>query len=446
MVSACMGTETTHYAPSSMTPPYIWSIPGPGTAQKISGGTSTSNFVTIKWVGGSGPYTFNVSGNGYRQFIVNVIPATATITGFQGGPAQSVFCNVNLSNGVTAIYETNQNNITYDWTAVGGVILSGKNTSRVTVKWNVAGQGSISAKYLNLSTGCTDNGKLNVSIDAASIATISKTAGSVCFGSSNQVQYTTQNGMTNYNWNFAQAPLASIVNGTGTQQVTLSWAATSSYPNQIISVSYNNALNCPKSGTATVSSDFTLPKIVGWSKPCYDVSGTKYMTETPFPSYSWSITPLDGRNINSPSLTGSFIETTFTLANAQPQYIVRVDVSSGSCATNASFVVNPSNAAGCANGRKPVPTNEEFAVEEDPEFSVYPIPANEKITVTFPSWAETGATFLLTDGISSVLYSGNKNENEKTREIETNQISNGLYFLRINSGNQSITKKILVRH
>lgn len=87
-----------------------------------------------------------------------------------------------------------------------------------------------------------------------------------------------------------------------------------------------------------------------------------------------------------------------------------------------------------------------FAVND--VFSVYPNPANDEINISLISNVVKEASFEVYDIIGKTILTGDLSidNNIKSRKIDTSELTNGVYLLKINSGNLTATKKIVVKH
>lgn len=91
-------------------------------------------------------------------------------------------------------------------------------------------------------------------------------------------------------------------------------------------------------------------------------------------------------------------------------------------------------------------SNESF--EANKVFSIYPNPANNEINVSLVSNVVKDASYELFDIIGKSITKGglDLDTNIQSRKINTSNLTNGVYLLKINSGKLSITNKIIVKH
>ncbi len=132
---------------------------------------------------------------------------------------------------------------------------------------------------------------------------------SACINSTGNV-YTTESGMTSYNWNISGG---TITAGSTTNAVTVTWTSAGS---KTISVNYINGNNCTAT-SATIKNvtinPLPVPTITGNTLGCINTTGNVYLTEAGMTGYTWNIT---GGAITSGSTTNT-INVTWTSLGAQ---------------------------------------------------------------------------------------------------------------------------------
>jgi glucokinase len=317
---------------------YVWSVSAGGTI--TAGGTSTSSIVTVTW-NTTGAQTVSVNysnSNGCNaaaptvyNVTVNALPSPA-IT----GPASVCF------NSTGNVYTTQAGLTNYVWSvSAGGTITAGGSTTSntVTVTWSATGTQTVSIKYTN-ANGCTNAVATvyNVTVNALPSPTLTGPA-SVCFNSTGNV-YTTQAGMTNYNWAVSAGGTITAGGSTTSSTVTVTWSATGT---QTVSVKYTNANGCTNA-VATVYNvtvnALPSPTITGPASACVNSAGNVYTTEIGMTSYTWSISA--SGLITSGTGTNS-ITVTWNIAGAQT---VSVNYTNGngcmaSSATIKNVTINP---------------------------------------------------------------------------------------------------------
>ena len=174
----------------------------------------------------------------------------------------------------------------YNWTVPAGATISGGvGTNSITVNFsNSAVSGNITVTPTNsCSTGPT--GTLAVTVNTLPVPTISGPA-NVCVQSANNV-YTTQGGMTAYNWTVSSGGI--LTSGAGTSSITVTWNTSGS---KTITVNYVNANGCsaanPGSFNVTVNA-LPVPTITGITGVCLNSGYLDYYTQAGQTNYVWTI-------------------------------------------------------------------------------------------------------------------------------------------------------------
>ncbi|MCU4176121.1 gliding motility-associated C-terminal domain-containing protein [Carboxylicivirga sp. N1Y90] len=254
---------------------------------------------------------------------VNPIP-TVSLTGV----------NEACLNTIGHIYTTDAGESNYQWTVVGGTVTAGLGTNEITVTWDVQGAGSVEVNYDN-SDGCSavDPSRIDVTVHPLPIPTLSGN-NTVC--NTYREVYTTETGMTNYNW-LVSGGTIDVDDNNGTIEVI--WNTLGA---QTISVSYTNSNNCDPSIPTEINvtvEDTPVPTITGNSIVCNNNTEI-YSTETGNDNYVWTITA--GGTIVSGQGTDE-IEVLWNATGAQ-QITVNYEFASGCTAPNATpldITVNP---------------------------------------------------------------------------------------------------------
>jgi hypothetical protein len=281
--SLCRNTSGNIYTTESGMSSYQWTVSSGGTI--TAGGTSVSNTVTITWtISGNQSVGVNyTNANGCSatspttlNVLVYPLPVP-TIT----GPA-SVCVN---STGNTYTTEAGMTN--YSWTvSTGGTITSGTGTNSIQVTWTASGSKTVSVTYTN-ANGCNAAAPTvyGVTVNPIPVPTITGPV-NACQGTSNSV-YTTQAGMSNYNWTVSYG--GTILSGSGTYSITVAWNQTGS---QSVSVSYTSAAGCPSANPGTLSvtvHPLPAPTITGNTSPCLNSGNNTYTTQANMTNYLWSV-------------------------------------------------------------------------------------------------------------------------------------------------------------
>jgi len=232
--TVCMGSTGNVYTTQTSMTGYTWTVSAGGI---ITGGTGT-NAITVTW-NTSGANTVSVSytnANGCTAAVPSVYNVTVntapvpTITGSTSLCVNSGYYNYTTESGMTG----------YVWTvSVGGVINWGSGTNQIQVSWIASGAQTVSVIYTS-ATGCPaiTPTVLNVTVNPlpGPAGSITGTA-AVCGGASG-VAYSTPviSGAVTYVWTLPAG--ATIATGSGTNSITLNYAANASSGN--ITVYGNN--------------------------------------------------------------------------------------------------------------------------------------------------------------------------------------------------------------
>ena len=306
--AVCVGATGVAYsvAPILNATGYVWTLPAGATIASGSNTNSiTVDFSLVAVSGNITVYGTNTYGNGTVSpdfaVAVNALPVP-TVTG-----------NNNLcagSNGI--IYTTEAGMTAYNWTvSAGGTITAGAGTNAITVTWASAGAKTVSVNYTN-GNNCTATSATvyNVTVNALPVPTIAGN-NNLCAGSTG-ITYTTEGGMTGYNWTVSAG--GTITAGASTNAITVTWATAGA---QTVSVNYTNANNCT-AATATVYNvtvnALPTPTITGNNNLCAGTTGVTYTTQAGMTGYTWTVSA--GGTITAGATT-NVITVTWNTAGAQ---------------------------------------------------------------------------------------------------------------------------------
>ncbi len=206
------------------------------------------------------------------------------------------------------VYRTESGMTGYTWvvSAAGTVTAGGTSTdSTVTITWNSGGSHNISVRYNN-SAGCAAPTPtvFPVNVFALPVPTITGST-SACQNASKV--YSTQPGMSNYQWTISAGATVTSGGGLNDNSVTVTWDATGP---QTISVNYTSADGCD-APTETVKNITIYPRpeptIAGPDTICAGTSGNVYTTESGMSTYVWTVsaggTITSGGSANSNTAT-----------------------------------------------------------------------------------------------------------------------------------------------
>lgn len=226
---------------------YSWGISPGGIV--ITGGTATSHTAMIYWfTAGTQSVSINyTNGLGCQAPTPTVLPVMVSELPVPTIQGSSAVC---LNSRETYFTEPGMSG--YSWTvSAGGTIVSGAGTNSVTITWNLTGPQTVNVRYTSPQGCSAENPTIfHVTVNSLPVPTISG-PGSVVEGTSGVV-YTTETGMSNYNWTISTGGI--ITEGGTTASVTVTWTTAG---NQSISVTYTDQQGCmaafPSTKTVTVT-------------------------------------------------------------------------------------------------------------------------------------------------------------------------------------------------
>ncbi|MCX6245856.1 MAG: hypothetical protein NTU98_14265 [Bacteroidetes bacterium] len=310
----CAGTTGVVYTTQPGMNTYTWIVSAGGTI--TVGGTSTDNTATVTW---NTPGAQSVSINYHDPNGCTAVSSTAYPVTVNALPVPTITGNNSLCAGtIGVVYTTQAGMSNYLWTvSAGGTITAGGTSAdnTVTVTWNTAGAQTVTINYQN-SNNCTAASPVSfpVTVHPLPSPTISGTA-TLCAGTLGVV-YTTQPGMTNYQW-IVSAGGTVTAGGTATSNtVTVTWNTPGA---QSVSINYTNANGC----TATASTVYPVtinplpaPTITGTAVVCAGTAGVVYTTQPGMNTYSW-IVSAGGTITSGGSNTDNTVTVTWNTPGAQ---------------------------------------------------------------------------------------------------------------------------------
>ncbi len=261
---------------------YNWSVP---FGAFIIAGTNTNsitvNFPNPSFSGNLSVYGLGCAGNG---------SSSAMVVNVNSAPTPSLTGPATVCQGYTGNVYTTQSGMTnYIWSIVGGTITAGGTASSntATVTWNTTGTQNITVNYTN-TAGCSGftPATFNVTVSASPAPIIGGNA-NPCTALNNI--YTTQTGMTNYNWTVSAG--GTITAGTGTSSITVVWNTVGA---QNVNVTYTNSSGCTNPVPATypvIVKQGPTPTITGTSSLCVNSGNYNYATEPGMTAYTWTVSP-----------------------------------------------------------------------------------------------------------------------------------------------------------
>ncbi len=132
--NVCVNATTTLQAPTGK-PSYSWSLPSTSIAQVMSGGTSTSSSVTLKWINGNGTYLTVCSYSGGTMiWPVNLVYPQPVIS---GASIVNGSCNTTTVTYSTPVTDAPN----YSWGVTGAASYTTSNNGNSTVNWPIGTSG-----------------------------------------------------------------------------------------------------------------------------------------------------------------------------------------------------------------------------------------------------------------------------------------------------------------
>ncbi len=408
---------------------YVWTING---GNMVSG--AGTNSITVNWTL-AGPGLVSVVetnsagciGNAVTQPVqVNSKPATSAITG-----NNSVCPN---ASGVSYSV-TNTPGSTYVWTISGGTQASGGNSNNITVNWGATGTGNVSVLETN-NFGCIGLAvNLPTTINTLPTITVSPASATINYGGSVSL---TASGASTYSWS---PP-------TGLNTTTGATVAASPSVSTTYTVTGTDSRGCVNTKTVPVSLTCTPPSVfIGASNGlnlCKVSSTTLTATAISGATYTWTSSYGDYSKTGTTTNGGNTL-----LVYDEETYTVTVNVSGciGSASTTTYRTGTLCNAiARVAPGSQPTKPTESEDELKGHKISVHPNPANHEVIVETPWRAEHDTQVVLYDMMGRVSGSGILKKGEWTVTISTAEVANGMYVVRIGTGNEANAEKVIIEH
>ena len=304
-------------------------------------------------------------------------------------------------NSTGNLYTTDAGMTNYTWAVSAGGSITGGGTAldnTVTVTWTTTGVKTVSVIYTN-GNGCTNTAATvyNVLVNPLPIPTISGSA-AACVASTGNI-YTTEAGMTSYNWIVSAGGTISA-GGTATDNTaTITWTAAGA---QTVSVNYTNGTGCTAAGPTVkpvTVNPLPVPTITGPASACITSTTNVYSTEPGMGGYTWTVSA--GGLITAGAGTNS-VTVTWNTAGAQSVNVNYTNLNgcTAAAATVYPVTVNPLPVITVAGPATPCvnSTGNVYTTEAGMSGYVWNVSAggvitaggtgNETVTVT---WTTTGA-------------------------------------------------------
>ena len=231
----CAGTSGVVYSSQPGMTNYVWTVSAGGTI--TSGGGPANNTATVTW-NTSGAQTVFVNfndANGCTALAPTVYPVTVNPL-----PVPALVGPASVCLNSTGTYITDAGMTNYLWSvSAGGTITSGTGTNSINILWSTIGAKTITVNYHD-ANGCTAATPSSLSVNV-SILPVPALNGlnTTCSGTS--TVYTTDAGMTNYQWLISAGGTITAGGGTADNSVTVTWNTVGA---QTVSVNYTMGTGC----------------------------------------------------------------------------------------------------------------------------------------------------------------------------------------------------------
>jgi len=159
----CINTDATYSTPAVAGSNYVWNITPVANWVNIGGAPPGSNFINVRWIQ-AGNATVSVtetaiggvcSATASATVIVNPVPTPNVTSGTgYGNPSTrrpGVVCQSSTHSYLVGATPGN----VFQWTVTNGTILSGQNTSAITVQWGTSGVGTVSCRETVPGSACS---------------------------------------------------------------------------------------------------------------------------------------------------------------------------------------------------------------------------------------------------------------------------------------------------
>jgi len=396
-------------------------------------------------------------------------------------------------------YNTQAGMTNYAWTvSAGGAITAGSGTNSITVLWSTAGAQTVSVNYNN-ANGCTAPAPVSypVTVNATTVPVING-SNNVCVNSG-YYTYTTQPGMTAYNWTIS--PGGTISSGTGTSSLMVSWPTAGS---QWVAVNFTNASGCsttsPTQFNVTVNGyPGAAGSITGTSTVCDGATGVAYSVGTVLNAVAYVWTLPAGAAIATGANTNS-ITVNFAANASSGNITVSANNICGNGTTSPPFVVtvNPLPATPVVTNTgttlfSSAPTGNQWYMDgtlilgatsqtyeatldgyywsvvtlngcpsaesnhlqiittgvdshSSSAINIYPVPNDGRFTITFTTASNESFSINIYNSLGVNIYEENKVDVDGTlnKVIDLRPVPNGVYTVIFENSRGQVVKKIVV--
>lgn len=460
--ASCVSTKTAVVVVNSicnLVANFTYTTGSNGLVNFTSTSAGTTTFTTHHWYFGNGLSAFGANASqtytANGTYVVTLVDSTSFPT-----------CTSQISQTITITNITNPCNLSANFSGSGtnGVFNFNNTTTGtsagVTYAWNFGDAGTStntspshtyanSGTYLvtltannNYSYSCVSTKTMNVVVNICNlVASFSSTVGAN--GSVNFLASSTgSTPLTGYSWNFGDG-----ANGSGANPTHV-------YQNG----TYNVLLTAINYSTIPQCSDTIVHTIVVASNTC--VANANFSIAPTATAQYWNVIPAAPANVTGAHWTwgdGSSSNTlytshqysvagTYTLCltvtvncGATASYCNSYYIFKSSSNTDQSMinvnVVDPSTITGFVS-----PTSKNSV------YTLYPNPTNGDFTINMNGVTTNNVKITMFNVIGKLVYEteAETNNGEFIKEISTNQLSNGVYFIKVNADNKDYTKKVVI--
>ncbi|WP_198673006.1 beta strand repeat-containing protein [Algoriphagus litoralis] len=425
----CIGEEVT-YSTQAGQFNYDWQISGiSGTDYSItSGGTSTSNSLTLIWLTQGSKQVFlsysNSNGCSAAAFISSPISVSPLPT-----PTFLIEPSGEYCIGEVVTYITQSGRANYTWTLTGvlgtdyAINAGGVTSNSISIEWLTAGSKTVTVNYEN-ANGCagTSAATNTININTLPVPTfIAEPSGAICINQ--EVTYTTQSGpdIVDYDWGYSgdEGTDYNIISDGG-NTVTLVWLTDGQ---KTVTVNYENSNGCQGASAAVSTIDIDpLPVPTFTAEPANPTcigDEVTYTTQSGQSNYLWTVTGVSGTDYN---ITAGGIGTSSNTVTIE--WLTDGD---------KTVTVNYSNTNGCTN---PTPATNTITLSPLPVPTFTTEPANpvcigQEVTYTTQAGQSNYVwTVLGTVGIDYTITAGGIGTTSNTVSIEW--LTNGTKTVTVN--------------
>ncbi|MFN0189473.1 MAG: T9SS type A sorting domain-containing protein [Bacteroidia bacterium] len=405
---------------------YTWSVPAGATLVSGQGTNAVSIQFTTSFVSGAiSVVASNICGtSNARTKTIFGRPLKPTVI---NGPTQLCITDTVVFSTV-AVFGNN----TYTWTMPTGLtILSGQNTTSISVKVGAAAVGGDVCVKAKNSCGSSANLCLTVSIipNPLAIGTITGNANGVC-NSAKNYSVVNQAGVT-FNWVVPAG--ATLVSGQGTNAVSVSY--NNSFSSGNIVVTGTNSCGNSTSASKTINGKPAIPTtITGPTSACYNGQNINYScsNSTGATSYTWTI-PAGASLVSGQGTNSIVLNFASTVGN-----VLKLKVTANNACGTSSIKTLNITMLNCPR----------IGQDKIDEIMLYPNPVKDELTLSWVTDAEEDLQVTCIDILGQQLMNKNYLSSEVASgiKINTSNFSNGVYFIRVVQGDIVRTRKFVVKH